>query len=71
MGELLKLGFGWYVTEVANYRSTYGNLVSLAVIVLWIYYEAIGFILGGEVAQVWTMRKARRVQVKEVHGGVE
>ncbi len=64
--ELLKAGFGWYVTEVANYRTTYGNLITLAVLFFWIYYEAIGFILGGEVAQVWTMRRARRIQVRSV-----
>lgn len=69
--ELLKAGFGWYVSEVANYRSTYGNLLSVAVLFFWIYYEAIGFVLGGEVAQVWTMRRARRVQVRRVHGGGE
>ncbi|MEQ9569120.1 MAG: YihY/virulence factor BrkB family protein [Longimicrobiales bacterium] len=64
--ELLKAGFGWYVTELANYRTTYGNLLTLAVLFFWIYYEAIGFILGGEVAQVWTMRRARRIQVRSV-----
>lgn len=64
--EVLKAGFGWYVTSVANYRTTYGNLITLAVLFFWIYYEAIGFILGGEVAQVWTMRRARRVQVRSV-----
>jgi membrane protein len=69
--EVLKGGFGWYVSEVANYRSTYGNLISLAVLFFWIYYGAIGFILGGEVAQVWTMRRARRVQLRRVHGGGE
>jgi membrane protein len=67
--EILKGGFGWYVTSVANYRSAYGNLISLAVLFFWIYYEALGFILGGEVAQVWTMRRARKVQIREVHGG--
>ena len=67
--EVLKAGFGWYVSDVANYRSTYGNLISLAVLFFWIYYGAIGFILGGEVAQVWTMRRARRVQLRRVHGG--
>lgn len=60
--ELLKLAFGWYVTNVADYGSTYGNLVTLAVLFLWIYYEAVVFILGGEVAQVWTMRRARDVR---------
>lgn len=64
--ELLKAGFGWYVTGVANYRTTYGNLITLAVLFFWIYYEAIGFILGGEVAQVWTMRRARRIQLRSV-----
>lgn len=67
--ELLVNGFGWYVTQVANYRTTYGNLVTVAVLFFWIYYEALGFILGGEVAQVWTMRRARRVQIRDVHGG--
>ncbi len=69
--ELLKGGFGWYVSEVANYGSAYGNLISLAVLLFWIYYEAIGFILGGEVAQVWTMREARRVQIREIMRGEE
>lgn len=62
--EVLKGGFGWYVTEVANYRTTYGNLISLAILFFWIYYEAIGFILGGEVAQVWTMQRARRERTR-------
>jgi membrane protein len=56
--ELLKYGFSWYVTEVARYSSTYGNLITIAVRFFWIYYSAIVFILGGEIAQVWTMRKA-------------
>jgi membrane protein len=62
--ELLKLAFGWYATDVANYRTTYGNLVTVAVLLLWIYYESLVFILGGEVAQVWTMRRARRVRTR-------
>lgn len=62
--EILKTGFGWYVTSVADYGSTYGNLVTVAVLFLWIYYEAFVFILGGEVAQVWTMRRARRVKTR-------
>lgn len=70
--ELLKGGFGWYVTNVANYRTTYGNLLTVAVLFFWIYYEAIGFILGGEVAQVWTMRRARGSQYRSVrHDGDE
>jgi membrane protein len=56
--EALKYGFSFYATELADYGSTYGNLIALAVLFFWIYYGAIVFILGGEVAQVWTMRRA-------------
>lgn len=62
--EVLKVAFGFYATEVANYRTTYGNLITLAVLYFWIYYEAQVFILGGEVAQVWTMRRALRVRTR-------
>jgi membrane protein len=56
--ELLKLGFSWYVTEVANYATTLGNLATAALILLWIYYGALVFILGGEVAQTYSVREA-------------
>lgn len=67
--EILKGGFTWYATEVANYTSTFGNLATVAVLVFWIYYEAVVFILGGEVAQVYTMRKASRVKVRTTFQG--
>lgn len=60
--ELLKLAFGWFVTNVADYRSIYGNLATLVVLILWIYYSAAVFILGGEVGQVFAMRRIRRQQ---------
>ena len=62
--ELLKFGFGWYATGVADYRSAYGNLVTAAVLFIWIYYEAIMFVVCGEIAQIWTMRRARRVKTR-------
>ena len=61
--ELLKTGFSWYATEVADYGSAFGNLATVAVLVFWIYYGSLVFILGGEFAQVSTMRKASRVGV--------
>jgi membrane protein len=61
--ETLKYGFSWYATEVAHYGSTLGNLATVGVLLFWIYYESLVFILGGEVAQVYTMRKASRVGV--------
>jgi len=60
--EVLKLAFGWYATDIANYRTAYGNLVTVAVLLLWIYYEALVFILGGEIAQLFAMRSVRRAR---------
>ncbi len=67
--ELMKWGFGWYATSVADYRSTYGNLTTLVVLFFWIYYASVVFILSGEIAQVYTMRKARKVQLQTALGG--
>lgn len=67
--EVMKWGFGWYATEVASYRSTYGNLATLVVLFFWIYYASVVFILSGEIAQVYTMRKARKVQIQSALGG--
>jgi membrane protein len=61
--ELLKGLFSWYATDVADYGSAFGNLATVAVLFFWIYYGALVFILGGEFAQVSTMRKASRVGV--------
>ena len=67
--ELMKWGFGWYVTSVADYRSAYGNLATIVVLLFWIYYGSVVFVLSGEIAQVYTMRKARRVQSRPAFEG--
>ena len=67
--EVMKWGFGWYATSVADYRSTYGNFTTLVVLFFWIYYASVVFILSGEIAQVDTMRKARKVQLQTALGG--
>jgi membrane protein len=59
--ELLKAAFAWYVRN-ANYGSTYGNLATLIIIFLWVYWVSIVFILGGQVAQVSALRRIRRQQ---------
>ena len=67
--EFMKWGFGWYATSVANYNSPWGNLTTLVVVFFWIYYASVVFILSGEIAQVYTMRKARKVQLQTALGG--
>jgi membrane protein len=62
MFELLKRAFGWYVSSVADYNSTYGNVANLIILFLWAYYISIVFILGGEVGQVAALRRIRKRQ---------
>jgi membrane protein len=60
--ELLKYGFSWYVTGIADFGSAWGNLATFVLLVFWIYYTSVVFILGGQVAQVVSMRRTRRRQ---------
>jgi membrane protein len=60
--EVLKYGFSWYVVGVADFGSAWGNLATFVLLVFWIYYTSVVFILGGEVAQVVSMRRTRRRQ---------
>jgi membrane protein len=39
-----------------------GTLTAIVIIVLWTYYAALIFILGGEVGQVYELRRTRRLQ---------
>lgn len=68
--EVMKLGFGWYVTSVADYGSAYGNFATVVVLLFWIYYVAVGFVLSGEVAQVYTVQEAGKVQSQTAFGGL-
>jgi membrane protein len=61
--ELMKWAFGLYVTSLADYGSVYGNLATVVVLLFWIYYVSAGFVLSGEVAQVYTMQKTKNPQL--------
>jgi len=39
-----------------------GTLTAIVIIVIWTYYAALIFILGGEVGQVYELRRTRRLQ---------
>jgi membrane protein len=62
MFELLKRLFAWYALNVAVYGSTYGNFLNLVILVFWMYYMALAFVLGGEVGQVYALRRIRKRQ---------
>lgn len=60
--ELLKGLFAVYILHATSWQRVYGALVTPVIIVLWIYYSAVVFILGGEVAHVYELLRVRRMQ---------
>lgn len=62
MLEIAKYVFGAYVRSF-NPGSIYtGTIAAAVIIVIWVYYAAMIFILGGEVAQVHELRRVRKLQ---------
>ena len=62
MFEAARWIFSGYV-RTFNPGSLYtGTLTAIVVIVVWTYYAALIFILGGEVGQVYELRRTRRLQ---------
>lgn len=65
--EAMKAAFSWYAASVADFRSTFGNLTTAAVLFIWIYNGCLVFILGGEVAQIYSMNRVRRITIRQAH----
>lgn len=61
MFEIMKRAFAIYAART-KYGALYNSLWVGAILVIWVYYTAMAFILGGEVGQVWTLRRIRRRQ---------
>lgn len=60
--ELARIGFG-ALTRSFNPASYYtGTISAIVVVIVWVYYAAMIFILGGEVAQVYELRRVKRLQ---------
>ena len=60
--ELAKQLFTTYIGSF-NPGSLYaGTLYGIVIVVFWVYYAALIFILGGEVGQVYELRRTRRLQ---------
>jgi membrane protein len=61
MFELMKRGFAVYAART-DYGALYNGLAVAAILIIWVYYTAVAFILGGEVGQVYTLRRIRKRQ---------
>ncbi len=47
--ELTKMGFAFYVTELANYEKLYGALGTLPVFLIWLYLTWVVVLIGAEI----------------------
>jgi membrane protein len=62
MFEVARQVFSYYADTFSPGSLYTGTLVSLVIIVVWFYYAALIFILGGEVGQVYELRRTRKLQ---------
>ena len=62
MFELAKVVFNLYVASFDPGSLYTGAIAAIVVTVFWVYYAALIFILGGEVGQVYELRRTRKRQ---------
>lgn len=61
--EIAKHVFRLVVTSL-DVQSLYtGTIAALVIVVAWVYYAAVIFLIGGEVGQVYELRRTRRLQM--------
>jgi membrane protein len=60
--ELAKQLFTAYIGSFSPSSLYAGTLAGIVIVVFWVYYAALIFILGGEVGQVYELRRTRRLQ---------
>ena len=60
--KITEWGFGYYLSHFASISYLYGAYVLLVVVALWIYFSAIIFIVGAQIAQLCRERSSADLQ---------
>ncbi len=67
--ELVKIGFTFYVTQIARYSATYGSLAGVIVFIFWLYLIAVVLLLGGEFSSVYAEMRGDKHPTKLARQG--
>lgn len=51
------VAFAWYLTTYANYASTYAGFASVLIALIFLYFNSVIFILGGEFNAAWKRKR--------------
>lgn len=62
MLEVAKRAFSAYARSFSPDSFYSGTVAALVLVVIWVYYASFIFIIGGEVAQVYELRRVRKMQ---------
>ena len=68
--EAGKLGFAWYVSNLASFSLVYGSLSTVIVLMVWIYISAIILLIGAEFSSEFSRRRlgARNLEAARERG---
>ena len=53
--------FAWYLSRFASYATTYAGFAAVMVALVFLYFIAVIFILGGELNSAW--QRSRKAEV--------
>ncbi|HYC51298.1 MAG TPA: YhjD/YihY/BrkB family envelope integrity protein, partial [Gemmatimonadaceae bacterium] len=60
--EFAKQVFRWVAAGMSPGSMYTGTIAALVIVVVWVYYAALIFLIGGEVGQVYELRRTRKLQ---------
>ena len=60
--EFAKQIFRWVIASMTPSTLYTGTIAALVIVVIWVYYAALIFLIGGEVGQVYELRRTRKLQ---------
>jgi membrane protein len=53
--------FGYYITNMASLKRIYGTYMFVAVLTFWIYYSSVVFLIGAQIAQLFSERRKPKI----------